>query len=67
MYIYRNFVACIPPGCTPLYRAILTNSTAVCGHLIHAGADVNLRRLGMSGDTASAESPLIKYTVSNNL
>ena len=46
-------------GCTPLYRAILSNSTEVTQLLIHARADVNLRRLGI-GAAAMAESPLIK-------
>ena len=55
-------------GCTPLYRAILTNDTATCRVLVRAGADVNLRRLWKSSGKAEvAESPLIKAVQVGNL
>ena len=45
---------------SPLYRAIMSKSASVCRILIHAGADVNIRRLGVHGESAEAETPLIK-------
>ncbi|XP_067941805.1 putative ankyrin repeat protein RF_0381 [Watersipora subatra] len=51
-------------GCTPLYRAIVTESPELCTLLIHGGADVNLRRLGFG---TGAESPLIKAVQLDNL
>ncbi|KAK3603435.1 hypothetical protein CHS0354_009418 [Potamilus streckersoni] len=44
-------------GCSPLYRAILSNSSECVALLIKAKADVNMRRLGIDMD---AETPLIK-------
>ena len=53
MNVYTHFVS----GCTSLYRAILSNCAEVARELIHAGADVNMRRLGFD---VGAETPLIK-------
>ncbi|XP_062569296.1 putative ankyrin repeat protein RF_0381 [Saccostrea cucullata] len=44
-------------GCAPLYRAILSNAAKIVQLLIHAGADINLRILGLG---VGAETPLIK-------
>ena len=44
-------------GTSPLYRAILSNCARVVELLIHAKADVNLRRLGLD---RRVESPLMK-------
>ena len=42
----------------------MTNSAEVAREILHAGADVNLRRLGIDTDDGSsastAETPLIK-------
>ncbi|KAK3757349.1 hypothetical protein RRG08_008737 [Elysia crispata] len=51
-------------GCTSLYRAILSNCAEVARELIHAGADVNMRRLGFD---VGAETPLIKSVQMNNI
>ncbi|XP_035829420.1 putative ankyrin repeat protein RF_0381 [Aplysia californica] len=51
-------------GCTPLYRAIISNCAPVARELVHAGADVNIRRLGFD---IGAETPLIKSVQLNNL
>ena len=45
-------------GCAPLYRAILSNAATIVQLLIHAGADINLRIIGLD---VGAETPLIKY------
>lgn len=45
---------------TPFYRAILSKSTEVCRKLLHAGADINMRRLGLHGNNSEGETPLIK-------
>ena len=55
-----NYVLLQFPGMSPLYRAILSKAAKVCQVLIHAGADVNMRRLGVHGESAKAETPLIK-------
>ena len=44
-------------GTTPLYRAILSNSAKTVQLLIHAKADVNMRKIGFNME---AETPLIK-------
>ncbi|CAL1528964.1 unnamed protein product [Lymnaea stagnalis] len=51
-------------GCSPLYRAITSNSVEVATELVHAGADVNIRRLGYD---VGAETPLIKSVQMNNI
>lgn len=51
-------------GCTALYRAILSNCADVARELVHAGADVNLRRLGFD---VGAETPLVKCIQMNNI
>ncbi|CAH1780541.1 unnamed protein product [Owenia fusiformis] len=51
-------------GCTPLFTGILANHADVCRMIIHAGADVNLRRLGFN---ENSESPLIKAIQMDNL
>ena len=40
-----------------MYRAIVSNNADVVRLILHAGGDVNLRRLGLS---QGAETPLIK-------
>ena len=50
-------------GMTPLYRAIMSGSAETCRILVHAGSDVNMRRLGITGAASSAETPLIKYVM----
>lgn len=51
-------------GCSPLYRAIVSNKADVTRLLLHAGGDVNLRRLGFDRE---AETPLMKAVQMNNL
>ncbi|KAK7505757.1 hypothetical protein BaRGS_00003028 [Batillaria attramentaria] len=51
-------------GCSPLYRAIVSNKADVVRLLLHAGGDVNMRRLGFS---QGAETPLIKAVQMDNL
>ncbi|GFN77014.1 ankyrin repeat domain-containing protein 1-like [Plakobranchus ocellatus] len=51
-------------GCTPLYRAIISNCASVARELVHAGADVNIHRLGFD---VGAETPLIKSVQMNNI
>ncbi|KAK7114601.1 putative ankyrin repeat protein RF_0381 [Littorina saxatilis] len=51
-------------GCSPLYRAILTNKADVVRAILHAGGDVNLRKLGLS---KGAETPLIKSVQMDNI
>ena len=46
-------------GCTPIYRAILNNDADLVREILHSGADVNLRRLGLTGDSLG-ETPLQK-------
>lgn len=41
-----------------MLRAIISNKADVVRLLLHAGGDVNLRRLGF---VQGAETPLIKY------
>ncbi|XP_061180289.1 putative ankyrin repeat protein RF_0381 isoform X2 [Saccostrea echinata] len=50
-------------GCAPLYRAILSNAVKIVQLLIHAGADINLRILGLG---VGAETPLIKAIQKDN-
>ena len=54
-----HIISLVLPGCTPLYRAILNNDTDMVREVLHAGADVNLRRLGMADDSLG-ETPLMK-------
>ncbi|XP_059170595.1 putative ankyrin repeat protein RF_0381 [Physella acuta] len=51
-------------GCTPLYRAVLSNSVGVVRELIQAGADVNTRRLQLD---KTAETPLMKAIQLDNI
>lgn len=50
-------------GCAPLYRAILSNAANIVQLLIHAGADINLRIMGLD---VGAETPLIKAIQKDN-
>ncbi|XP_056022784.1 ankyrin-2-like isoform X2 [Ostrea edulis] len=50
-------------GCAPLYRAILSDAAKIVQLLIHAGADINLRILGLD---VGAETPLIKAIQKDN-
>ena len=54
--LWYNSAHCLT-GCTPLYRAIVSEAPEVCTILVHGGANVNLRRLGFG---VGAESPLMK-------
>ncbi|XP_064641327.1 ankyrin repeat domain-containing protein 29-like [Lineus longissimus] len=58
-YLDRN------SGCTPLYTAIMSNHAPLCRVLVHAGADVNLRQLGVVDPVG--ETPLIKAIQLNNI
>jgi len=51
-------------GMTPLYRAIISKCSSVARELVHAGADVNIRRLGFD---VGAETPLIKSVQLENM
>ncbi|XP_076448878.1 uncharacterized protein LOC143285460 [Babylonia areolata] len=51
-------------GCSPMYRAIVSNKADVVRLILHAGGDVNLRRLGLS---QGAETPLIKSVQMDNI
>ncbi|KAK6184637.1 hypothetical protein SNE40_007072 [Patella caerulea] len=50
-------------GCSPLYKAVLGNHTEVAQHMIHVGADVNTRRIGLE---LEGETALIKAIQFNN-
>ncbi|XP_069113741.1 delta-latroinsectotoxin-Lt1a-like isoform X2 [Argopecten irradians] len=50
-------------GCSPLFRAVLTESKEICQMLIKVGGDVNLRRLSLEN---SNETPLIKAIQMDN-
>ncbi|XP_041355028.1 ankyrin repeat and SOCS box protein 2-like [Gigantopelta aegis] len=50
-------------GCSPLFRAVMSNSAEVVQQIINAGGDVNQRRLGVN---VGFETPLIKAVQLNN-